>query len=260
MFRKNQLQKEVAILNKRESKYLKKQKEVSPSVLQKKLEDKVPEKLQSTLDLAFVKAFAVVFEKGTAVIEKTYNKKQHEQDFQVNAYAVGLEKNKKNLRAFSKQAGASKNKNLLVSGVEGVGLGLFGIGLPDIPIFTGVMLKSIYEIALSYGFSYETEEEQCFILRIIEVSLMHGEELVSHNQKLNAWIEGDGSKFGERETIIKNAAKALSDELLYMKFLQGLPIVGAVGGAFDAVYLHKITEYADIKYRKRFFLNQKGTG
>lgn len=39
----------------------------------------------------------------------------------------------------------------MISGVEGVGLGLLGIGLPDIPLFTAVILKSVYEIALSYG-------------------------------------------------------------------------------------------------------------
>ena len=49
--------------------------------------------------------------------------------------------------------------------------------LLDIPLFTAVLLKSIYEIALSYGFTYETEEEQCFILRIIENAFLHGERL-----------------------------------------------------------------------------------
>ena len=44
----------------------------------------------------------------------------------------------------------------------------------------------------------------------------------------------------------------MSGELLYMKFLQGIPIVGAVGGAYDFVYMKQINEYAKIKYHKRF--------
>ena len=37
-----------------------------------------------------------------------------------------------------------------------------------------------------------------------------------------------------------------------MKFLQGIPVVGAVGGAYDVVYLKQITEYANLKYERRF--------
>ena len=39
-----------------------------------KLAKKIPANLQNTLDTAFSKAFRLVFEKGTGVIEKTYNK------------------------------------------------------------------------------------------------------------------------------------------------------------------------------------------
>ena len=56
---------------------------------------------------------------------------------------------------------------------------------------------------------------------------------------------------------IEKAAAGLSKELLYMKFLQGIPIVGAVGGAYDVVYLKQITEYANLKYKKRFLLSKK---
>lgn len=41
------------------------------SILNQKLAEKVPEKLQSTLDAAFAKAFTLVFENGTGIIEKT---------------------------------------------------------------------------------------------------------------------------------------------------------------------------------------------
>ena len=44
-----------------------------------------------------------------------------------------------------------------------------------------------------------------------------------------------------------------------MKILQGIPIVGAIGGAYDVVYLKKITEYANLKYKKRFLVKKKRT-
>ena len=55
-----------------------------------------------------------------------------------------------------------------------------------------------------------------------------------------------------KEEMIHQTAGCLSKELLYMKFLQGIPVVGAVGGAYDVVYLKQITEYANLKYERRF--------
>ena len=57
------------------------------------------------------------------------------------------------------------------------------------------------------------------------------------------------------DEIIQETARILSGELLYMKFLQGIPIVGVVGGAFDFKYMKEITTYAEIKYRKRYYRN-----
>ncbi len=38
-----------------------------------------------------------------------------------------------------------------------------------------------------------------------------------------------------------------------MKFLQGIPIVGAAGGAFDGIYMNQVVKYAELKYRRRFY-------
>ena len=57
------------------------------------LAEKLPDKLQDTLDSAFAKAFETIFEKGTAIIDKTYKKDDLEYQYQVNAYAVELKAN-----------------------------------------------------------------------------------------------------------------------------------------------------------------------
>lgn len=56
---------------------------------------------------------------------------------------------------------------------------------------------------------------------------------------------------------IKRTSQALSHELLYTKFLQGLPVMGIIGGTYDAVYMNRISEYVRIKYKKRFLLTYK---
>lgn len=59
------------------------------------------------------------------------------------------------------------------------------------------------------------------------------------------------------EEQIARTSGMLSKELLYMKFLQGIPVVGVVGGAYDIVYMKQICEYTKIKYQKRFLLGHK---
>ena len=58
--------------------------------------------------------------------------------------------------------------------------------------------------------------------------------------------------------MIQKTAALLSKELLYMKFLQGFPVVGAVGGAYDVIYMKQITEYSNLKYKHRFYEMKKG--
>lgn len=250
------LEKEWAALLKSEARFLERQREKGPSVINQKLDQVVPEKLKGTLDAAFYKAFQLVFEKGGAVIEKTYRKEDGEYKQKLNAYAAGLKESRKNLKAFSKQAGAAKTKNLLISGVEGIGTGVFGIGIPDIPLFTGVILKSLYEIAVSYGYSYESEAEQVFLLEVIKASLERGSELAEDNERINRWLDGNGV-LEDKAVLMRKTADRLSAELLYMKFVQGLPIVGIAGGLSDCVYLKRISDYGELKYRRRFLGDRK---
>ena len=58
----------------KEKAYLQKNLRKKDSALNRTLEEHIPDTLQDTLDAAFAKAFALIFEKGTGVIERTYNK------------------------------------------------------------------------------------------------------------------------------------------------------------------------------------------
>ena len=131
------------------------------------------------------------------------------------------------------------------------------MGLPDIALFTALMLRGIYEIALRYGFSYESETERQFILLLISGAVACGEELKAIDEELNAFIQSGSFPAPDMDALIRQAAGGLSKELLVMKFLQGVPLVGAVGGAYDAVYMKRVMEYTELKYRRRFFSNNK---
>lgn len=257
--KKSPWDKEWSALTRREARYLKTNCEKQDFILNRKLEARIPENLRDKLDLAFCKGFQIVFEKGTPVIEKTYSKEKKEQTHKVDAYAWKLTKSRKNLRAFSRRSRLANSRNLAISIGEGIATGLPGIGLADIPLFMGVILKSIYEIALSYGFSYDTDGERLFIVRIIKTSLLKGEELQSENAALDRFISDGISSSCEADTLslaIRSASDVLSRELIYLKFLQGIPVAGIIGGLSDAVYLKKITAYASLKYNRRFLMEQ----
>lgn len=256
--KKTPYEKELAAVLKKERRFLESRKDRKQSLINRKLEQLVPAKLQETLDSAFAKAFGLIFEKGTKVIEKTYDRKSLEIDFYENDYRNTVLETKKTLRAFSKKAKAAGNKNLIFSGAAGIGMGILGVGIPDIPVFTGLLLKSVYEIALDYGFDYGSEKERAFVLWIIEGAVSYGEKIAETDEKIENFIKtGELPVNYDREEAIKSASANLSKEVLYMKFVQGIPIIGAVGGFYDAVYMKRINEFANIKYRKRQLLKMK---
>ncbi len=256
--KKSPLEKEWELLVKQEAKLRRKRSEQQSSIWNQKLEKHVPWKLQDTLEAAFGKAFQMVFDKGTAVIERTYNRKELEQQYKIRAYTQEVRQNRKSLKAFSKKAQGAGATGLLVSGVSGIGLGFLGIGVPDIVLFVGMVFRSLYEIALDYGCDYEKEEERYFILLLIQAAVSFGAEGEALDRQVDAFIaSGTLPEDYQRKRQIDKTSQALSKELLYMKFLQGIPVAGVIGGAYDAIYMKRITEYAGIKYKKRFLLSKK---
>ncbi len=227
---------------------------------QDKIAKYVPEKFEHTLKEGFYRAFRLIFDKGTGVIEKTYDKEKREQDYKIQEFAAELKNSRKSVKAFQKSAAKNQAVNGVLSAAEGIGMGLFGMGIPDIPLFLGLLLKSIYEIALSYGFSYDGEEEQIFILKLIETALLEGESLEAGNAQLNRIIDGAEKLSADKEAQMRRTADALADEMLYLKFVQGLPVVGILGGVSDLVYQRKISEYALLKYKRRFCCKMRKSG
>lgn len=242
---------EQKLLNQPENPFMKST--ISPVV--DKIQDKIPPKLKSTLDTAFYKGFQFVFEKGNAIIEKTYNKEKIELDFDINNYAVDKKANKRHLKRLDKQSVQSKFINTSLSALEGGALGALGIGLPDIPLFLSVIMRTLYEIALSYGFNYEEKEEKIYLLLIICGAISKGERKKEYDQQieqLGTELDQNIAPAIDLDEQIKLTSDLLSDTLLTAKFIQGIPIVGAVGGCVNYTVLNKISTYGRIKYKKRY--------
>lgn len=261
---KSSLDKHIHHIKTEENKLLQKGK---PSLLAKavnplveKVQDRIPQKLRTTLNTAFYKGFGLVFQKGSSYIEMTYSKNKLQLEHDLNNYAIDRSGNRKFMKGMDKRANQSNFLNETLSLVEGGVLGVLGIGLPDIPLFLAVMLKSIYEVALSYGFQYESEEEKTYILLMIQTALSAEAKQKQCNLELDrigSCLDQGRPYDAEMEAQMKETANCLSDALLTAKFIQGFPVVGAVGGLVNYSILRKINRFAQVKYKKRYYIKKK---
>lgn len=253
------LQKQLANIKKKEDKILNKPK--NPLMKQKvtpiiqKVEAKIPVKLKDVLETAFYKGFQLVFEKGNVIIEKTYNKEKLQLQYDLNNYAVDRKLIRKHVKNMDKPSNQSNFMNSMISLVEGSVLGVLGIGLPDIPLFIAVIMKTIYEIALSYGYNYDSDEEKVYILLLLCAAMTKEDIQKDYNNQLELLgeeIDHHLKADVHLDKQIKITSVVLSDMLLTAKFVQGLPIVGAVGGFVNHSIIKKVGKYSAIKYKKRY--------
>lgn len=222
------------------------------------LESKVPEKVLVNLQAVFKKAFEIIFDKGTGLIEKTYKKEELEKGFLVRDYALDLEMRQKDLFMLNASAEMSGLVSLAASAVEGIGLGALGIGLPDIVLFISVVLRGCYETALRYGFSYESPEEKYFILTVLEGSLLKKEAWDTCSSLVDEMMVSLLTpSVEELQSQIRHTSDAFAFDMLLTKFIQGIPLVGIVGGLSNPLYYRKILSYVKLKYKKRYILSKK---
>lgn len=256
---KNILEKQIIDLNKKEEKLLNQTEntllQATLTPVMDKIQEVIPEKLKSTLNIAFYKGFQFIFEHGSPYIEKTYNKEKLQMEYDINNYAVDKGATKRHMNRLDKPSVQSKMVHSTFSAVEGGVLGFLGVGIPDIPIFLSVVVRSIYEVALSYGFGYSTEQEKAYILLIICAAMSNGDQKHDFDKKveqLGTSIDQNTPYEINLEDQMRIASDTFANALLTAKFIQGIPFVGAVGGVINYSIMKKITSYARLKYKKRY--------
>ena len=96
--KQNPVEKEWAAVVKAEARFLRHAMPARTAGWQEKITRYVPQKLEATLHTAFYKAFELIFDKGTPVIEKTCQKEKKEQNYKINAYAAEVRDTRHALR------------------------------------------------------------------------------------------------------------------------------------------------------------------
>ena len=255
------LEKELAKIYKEEAKLRSQLQHQKPLPWKKSLEEKIPAKVRDGIQKGFQKAFEITFEKGNIVIDKTYNKEGKKQTFKVKDYAVDVKGGRRQLSSMKKDAQFGHALNTVLTSVEGIGLGVLGIGLPDIVLWVGMLLRGVYETALQYGFDYETPQEKLFILKLLETPMLSDRDWIIANREIDDMILEPEHVTPDNETIavqMKKTADAFATDVMVAKFIQSLPIVGIIGGATNPLYYNKVLTYVELKYRKRYLLKKMG--
>ena len=231
-----------------------KQKTVSLSI--QALEEKIPPEVRINLEKAFRKAFEIMFgPRGTWVVEHTYPKEKTKEKFQVWERPLSPKQAKAELKRMERQGKSAQLFGGLAAGAEGTVLGALGIGLPDIPVILALLLRSLYQSADCYGFSYDTPEERMYLLLLLRGALTEGEERRQCSQKadgLGRALDHGWPVAENLEEETERTARILSQRLLLVKFIQGIPVVGAVGGLSNLSLSGAVAQYGRMKYQKRF--------
>lgn len=241
-----------------EQKLRKKAETAKPAQWKKTLEGKIPEKVYTGLEKAFCTGFSLVFRHGRKLIELIYKKESLKQEHILRDQAVQAEASRRDFKQMQKNVRNAGVKNMAATTAEGMALGALGVGMPDVVLFLATLLKGVYETALHYGFEYETPEEQYLILRMMSASLKTGRDWLREDAKVDQLLMEDAIAVDPEvlKEQIRKTASAFAVDMLVLKFIQGMPVVGFLGGAANPVYYRKVMNYVQRKYRKRYLLKQ----
>ena len=221
-----------------------------------KLRARIPYAVQHNLERAFEKAFALLFSpEGKRFLEHTYARRTLEENALQWERPLTPAQARKILSQLNRSAGVSAAVDNTAAGLEGALLGLLGVGLPDIPVLLAWLLRSLYQNATRYGIPCDRPAEQVYLLLLLQGALTEGNARRSLSQRADrlgrALDHGWPAEY-DLEVEMRAAAALLSDRLLLVKFIQGLPIVGVVGGAANLSLSGAVSRYGSLKYKKRF--------
>lgn len=90
-------------------------------------------------------------------------------------------------------------------------------------------------------------------------AMVSGQNWVSINSEVDNYIV-ESCHVTPTDTELKEqidkTADAFATDMLVMKFIQGLPIIGIIGGAGNPIYYRRIMKYVQLKYQKRYLLSK----
>ncbi|MCO4783323.1 MAG: EcsC family protein [Candidatus Cloacimonetes bacterium] len=136
------------------------------------------------------------------------------------------------------------------AGSSGVGFGMTGlVGLiPDITVLMAINLRMIQAIALTYGFSFTSEQEKIELWFVIGscLGVSQYRDIVgkSASKSWDKYIQGTPCNDRPLSLVLRKIAKALSIKLTKKSVVKTVPLLASpVGGAMN----YSMTESVGVK-------------
>ena len=223
------------------------------------LEARVPEKALKGLESAFAKGFSLVFQHGAGIIGKTCGTEKLRQQHDALHRAALATGSRRDLRRLPAASRTAQLGSLALTTAEGAALGLLGVGMPDILLFLGVLLRGICETALRFGFDWESPREQLIILSMMETAVSRGEERLACSAGLQCLLTSKRTPSEEElKAQMQKTGAAFASGMLFAKFVQGLPVVGVAGGLMNPVFYRRVMQVVQLQYQKRWLRQLAG--
>jgi len=136
----------------------------------------------------------------------------------------------------------------------GVG-GLFTLAI-DIPAMLGLALKTLQEIAITYGYDPKEKKERIFIVKCLQFvsSDIVGKKAIL--DQLTSFSNDHQQVFSQLQGW-REVMMTFRDQFGWKKLFQLVPIVGIIFGAmFNKMFIEDIAEAGKMLYRKRRVLEK----
>ena len=101
-----------------------------------------------------------------------------------------------------------------------------------------IHICSLGQIARGYGYITSTRRERRIMLLVLDAALTGGMEYPALSDQLDQALSGTELTGLSEQELADRVAGKLAEELLAAKFLQGIPLAGAVGGVLDLSLIH----------------------
>lgn len=253
------IRKRMQQLNRQREKLLTAQPPALP--MQDKIEQKVPVQVRQTLEAAFLKAFEAVFFQGDNLIRRTLQREKLEQQHRRCDELLEQQPGMWSVQRVGWNVHGARLSQQLGVLLEGSLLGLPGIGLPDILVFLSLLLRNVYGTAVRCGFDCDAPEERIYLLLLICCGASAGEERKAYRRRLehaadSIWVQNMPHESVEQ--CVQEAAHVLALSMLAAKFVQGIPLVGVVGGPANLITLRSISRLACVEYQLRYLREKYG--
>ncbi|MDF2067672.1 EcsC family protein [Bacillus sp. Cr_A10] len=153
-------------------------------------------------------------------------------------------------------ANLTKNRKNIAT-IQGAGTGIGGIFTLtlDIPLLLGLQLKTLQDIAISYGYDPNDKKERLFIikcLQFVSADIVGKQTIISQLSKFDHHDETIKREVVSEMQGWREVVFAYRDQFGWKKLFQMIPIAGLVFGAFiNRSAVKDIAEAGIMLYRKR---------